>query len=152
MSQEVDMTAQGAEATPAPPRRAGGPPRGGGPRGGGPRGMRPRPPMRGGGGERRGGGGERRGRPRRFGRQSRKVCSFCVDKVDKINCRDIGRLRNYLTDRATIQARRKTGTCSKHQRRLSTAIKRARFLALLPSTSEHIRVAMQYGLRDVPTR
>jgi small subunit ribosomal protein S18 len=105
-----------------------------------------------GGGERRGGGGERRGRPRRFGRQSRKVCSFCVDKVDKINCRDIGRLRNYLTDRATIQARRKTGTCSKHQRRLSTAIKRARFLALLPSTSEHIRVAMQYGLRDVPTR
>jgi small subunit ribosomal protein S18 len=100
----------------------------------------------------RGGGGERRGRPRRFGRQSRKVCSFCVDKVDKINCRDIGRLRNYLTDRATIQARRKTGTCSKHQRRLSTAIKRARFLALLPSTSEHIRVAMQYGLRDVPTR
>ena len=106
--------------------------------------------MRGGGGERR--GGERRGGPRRFGRQSRKVCSFCVDKVGKINCRDIGRLRNYLTDRATIQARRKTGTCSKHQRRLSTAIKRARFLALLPSTGEHIRVAMQYGLRDVPTR
>ena len=139
MSQEVDTTTQEAEAAPAPRRPVGSPPARGAPRG-----MRPRPPMR--------GGGERRGRPRRFGRQSRKVCSFCVDKVDKINCRDIGRLRNYLTDRATIQARRKTGTCSKHQRRLSTAIKRARFLALLPSTSEHIRVAMQYGLRDVPTR
>lgn len=101
----------------------------------------------------RSGGGDRRGgRPRRFGRQSRKVCSFCVDKVEKINYRDIGRLRNYLTDRATIQARRKTGTCSKHQRRLSMAIKRARFLALLPYTSEHVRVAMQHGLRDVQTR
>lgn len=140
MSQEVDTTTREAEATPAPRRPVGGPPARGAPRG-----PRSRPPMR-------GGGGERRPRPRRFGRQSRKVCSFCVDKVDKINCRDIGRLRNYLTDRATIQARRKTGTCSKHQRRLSTAIKRARFLALLPSTSEHIRVAMQFGLRDVPTR
>lgn len=139
MSQEVDTTTQEAEATPAPRRPVGSPPARGAPRG-----PRSRPPMR--------AGGDRRPRPRRFGRQSRKVCSFCVDKVDKINCRDIGRLRNYLTDRATIQARRKTGTCSKHQRRLSTAIKRARFLALLPSTSEHIRVAMQYGLRDVPTR
>lgn len=109
------------------------------------RGPRPRPPMR-------SGGGDRRPRPRRFGRHSRKVCSFCVDKVDRIGYRDIGRLRNYLTDRATMQPRRKTGTCAKHQRRLSMAIKRARFLALLPYTSEHVRVAVQHGLRDVPTR
>jgi small subunit ribosomal protein S18 len=84
-------------------------------------------------------------RPRREGgrgrdfRSRRKVCSFCVDKVKEIDYKDAGRLRRYLSDRGKIEPRRKTGTCAKHQRRLSTALKRARFMALLPYTGEHMR-------------
>ncbi len=51
----------------------------------------------------------------------------------------MGTLRRSLTDRGKIKSRRKTGTCAKHQRRLSLAVKRARYLALLPFTAEHIR-------------
>jgi small subunit ribosomal protein S18 len=51
----------------------------------------------------------------------------------------VGTLRRFLTDRGKIKSRRKTGTCSKHQRRLAIAVKRARHLALLPFTAEHIR-------------
>ena len=84
----------------------------------------------------RGEGRERRRRP--FGR--RKVCSFCVEKVDAIDYKDAGRLRRYLSDRARIEPRRKTGTCAKHQRWLAIALKRARHLALLPYSPEHMRV------------
>ena len=84
------------------------------------------------------------GRPerRRGGRYPprRKVCSFCVDHVDKIDYKDAGKLRRYLSDRGKIEPRRKTGTCAKHQRRLTIALKRARHLALLPYTSEHMRL------------
>jgi small subunit ribosomal protein S18 len=69
----------------------------------------------------------------------RKVCSFCVDKVDDIDYKDAGRLRRYLSERAKIEPRRKTGTCARHQRGLTTALKRARFVALLSYTAEHIR-------------
>jgi small subunit ribosomal protein S18 len=62
-----------------------------------------------------------------------------VDKVQHIDYKDINRLRRYLSDRAKIEPRRKTGTCARHQRGLSTALKRARFMALLPYTAEHIR-------------
>lgn len=75
---------------------------------------------------------------RHFGRRA-KVCSFCVDKVTKIDYKDYDLLRRYLTDRAKIRPRRQTGTCAKHQRALARAIKRARHLALLPFTGEHIR-------------
>ena len=78
----------------------------------------------------------RRGGPRFFHR--RKVCSFCVDKVELIDYKDFARLKRYLSDRARIEARRKTGVCTKHQRALSLALKRARHLALLPFTPEHI--------------
>lgn len=79
-------------------------------------------------------------RPRRhFGR--RKVCAFCVDKVASIDYKDSAKLRRYLSDRGRIEARRKTGTCAKHQRWLALALKRARHLALLPYTAEHIRVS-----------
>jgi small subunit ribosomal protein S18 len=69
----------------------------------------------------------------------RKVCAFCLEKTKTIDYKDVGMLRRYLTDRSKIRSRRKTGTCAKHQRRLAIAVKRARHLALLPFTAEHIR-------------
>lgn len=69
----------------------------------------------------------------------RKVCFFCVEKVQQIDYKDVDGLRRYLSDRGKIEPRRKTGTCAKHQRRLTIALKRARHLALLPYTAEHIR-------------
>jgi small subunit ribosomal protein S18 len=71
----------------------------------------------------------------------RKVCNFCVDKITYIDYKDIARLRRHLTDRAKIESRRKTGTCAKHQRALAVALKRARHVALLPFTAEHIRLS-----------
>ena len=88
------------------------------------------PPRRGGGG---GGGG---GRGRFAGR--RKVCAFCVDKVEHIDYKESGKLRRYVSERGKIEPRRKTGTCARHQRRLTVAIKRARHLALLPYTADHV--------------
>lgn len=83
------------------------------------------------------------GRPerKRGGRYTprRKVCLFCVDKVEEIDYKDAAKLRRFLSDRGKIEPRRKTGTCAKHQRRLTIALKRARHLALLPFTSEHMR-------------
>jgi small subunit ribosomal protein S18 len=91
------------------------------------------------------GGGGRPGRKDGFGRGKytprRKVCHFCVDKVSYIDYKDVARLRRHLTDRAKIESRRKTGTCAKHQRALATALKRARHVALLPYTAEHIRLS-----------
>lgn len=85
------------------------------------------------------GGSDRPARPpRRFGGR-RKVCRFCVDRMDGVDYKDIGRLRMYISDRGKIEPRRKTGACQKHQRFVSTAIKRARHLALLPYTLEHVR-------------
>ena len=69
----------------------------------------------------------------------RKVCGFCVDKIERIDYKDVGRLRRYVSDRGKIEPRRKMGTCSRHQRRLTLALKRARFLALLPYTPDHVR-------------
>ncbi len=85
------------------------------------------------GGPRRTEGGKPRYTPRR------KVCAFCVDKIDLIDYKDVARLRRYLSDRGKIEPRRKTGTCAKHQRRLSVALKNARFMAMLPYTAAHIR-------------
>ncbi len=66
----------------------------------------------------------------------RKVCSFCVDKVESIDYKDIATLKKYVSERGKILPRRVTGTCAKHQRELMTAIKRARHIALLPYTNE----------------
>lgn len=66
----------------------------------------------------------------------RRVCSFCADKMADIEYKDAGRLRKYITERGKILPRRITGNCAKHQRQLTTAIKRARHLALLPFTIE----------------
>ncbi len=80
-------------------------------------------------------------RPRRDYRSRRKVCQFCVDHVRDIDYKDAQRLRRYISDRGKIEPRRKTGTCAKHQRRLAVALKRARHMALLPFTAEHMRGA-----------
>ena len=72
--------------------------------------------------------------PRPEGRRyapRRKVCAFCVDHVVTIDYKDIERISRYISERGMIEPRRKTGTCYWHQRRLATAIKRARHLALL---------------------
>ena len=74
---------------------------------------------------------------RRGGRKGRKkVCAFCVDKVDVIDYKDIARLRRFISERAKILPRRVTGTCAHHQRELTVAIKCARYLSLLPYTSD----------------
>ncbi|MGH2542208.1 MAG: 30S ribosomal protein S18 [Ardenticatenaceae bacterium] len=67
-------------------------------------------------------------------RYRRRVCSFCTDNVTYIDYKDADQLNNFLTDHGKILPRRKTGTCARHQRRLTTAVKRARHLALLPYT------------------
>lgn len=78
---------------------------------------------------------ERPERPvRRKGRK--KVCMFCVDRVEAIDYKDIARLRKYISERGKILSRRTTGTCAQHQRDLTTAIKRARMIALLPYTTD----------------
>ncbi len=88
-----------------------------GPRSGGPR------------GERR--GGKFAPRP--------KVCQFCVDKVKSIDYKQADMLRRFVSDRGKIRPRRQTGTCARHQRHLTTAIKRARHLAMLPFVGQSSR-------------
>jgi len=70
------------------------------------------------------------------------MCTFCADKIKLVDYKDTARLRRYLSDRAKIEPRRKTGTCAKHQRMLTTALKRARHMALLPYTAEQVREMM----------
>ncbi len=66
----------------------------------------------------------------------RKVCHFCADRVEVIDYKDIARLRKFVSERAKILPRRATGTCAKHQRELTTAIKRARQVALIPYVND----------------
>lgn len=73
-------------------------------------------------------GGQRKGR--------KKVCAFCAEKVDTIDYKDVTKLKRFVSERAKILPRRVTGTCAKHQRELTTAIKRARHLALIPYTAD----------------
>ena len=77
--------------------------------------------------------GERRGARRRG-------CEFCIDKRQFADYKDIELLRRYIGDRGKMEPRRKAGTCAKHQRWVRQAVKRARHIALLPYTAEHIRV------------
>jgi small subunit ribosomal protein S18 len=68
-------------------------------------------------------------------RQHRKVCSFCVERIEEIDYKEVARLRRFISERGKILPRRVTGTCARHQRRLTIALKRARHIALLPYTS-----------------
>lgn len=76
-------------------------------------------------------------RPRtfKFKKQKRKVCAFCTDKTMTTDYKDAGRLRRFMTERGKILPRRITGTCTRHQRKLTVGIKRARAIALLPFTT-----------------
>ena len=85
----------------------------------------------GGGGRHYGGGG---GGGRRFRR--RKVCRFCLDKVDLIDFKDVKLLQSYVPERSKIMPRRISGACAPHQRMLAEAIKRARNIALLPYAAD----------------
>ncbi len=66
----------------------------------------------------------------------RKVCQICVDRAGSIDYKDVARLRKFVSERSKIIPRRVTGTCAKHQRDITVAVKRARHLALLPYTSD----------------
>ncbi|TKJ30109.1 MAG: 30S ribosomal protein S18 [Chloroflexi bacterium B3_Chlor] len=83
---------------------------------------------------------DRRERPKRRGGwrfRRKKKCSFCVNKIDSVDYKDVAILRQYISNRGKIKPRRKTGVCARHQRRLALGIKRARHIALLPYTVEH---------------
>jgi small subunit ribosomal protein S18 len=75
--------------------------------------------------------GGRRGFPRR-----RRVCKFCVEKIDYIGYKDVRLLSPFIPERGKIQPRRISGVCATHQRALQTAIKRARQIALIPYTTD----------------
>lgn len=84
-------------------------------------------------------GGGRPGGPRPGGREGgrkffrrKKVCKFCVEKIDSINYKDVRTLSQFVAESGKIVPRRLTGVCTPHQRRLSEAIKQARNIALLP--------------------
>ena len=72
----------------------------------------------------------------RMRRPKKKVCQFCLDKVEHIDYKDTAKLKRFVSERSKILPRRITGTCAKHQRQLTIAIKRARHIALLPYTSD----------------
>ena len=74
---------------------------------------------------------------RRGGGQSRrkKVCYFCANHIDYIDYKDVELLKRYISEKGKILPRRVTGTCAKHQRTLTVAIKRARIMGLLPFTT-----------------
>jgi SSU ribosomal protein S18P len=96
--------------------------------------------------------GNRRQTDTRRGRETRNFitkpafCPFCVRSV-KIDYKDVSMLAQYISDRAKIGSRRRTKACAKHQRRLAQAIKRARFLALLPYAPSHVWKTGGVGLR-----
>ena len=121
---ENETTAVGENVAPAsPPRRFEGPATEG-PRGAGP-----------------GRGPSDEERPRRRMGRRRRVCIMCADKIKVVDYKNVNFLRRFISDRGRIETRRRTSACAKHQRALASAIKRARHLALLPYTAEHLRGA-----------
>ena len=73
---------------------------------------------------------------RRGGTRRRKVCQFCADKAETVDYKDVDKLRKYITERGKILPKRITGTCAVHQRDVTTAVKRARVVALLPYSAD----------------
>jgi len=121
---ENETTAVGENVAPvSPPRRFEGPSTEG-PRGAGP-----------------GRGPSDEERPRRRMGRRRRVCIMCADKIKVVDYKNVNFLRRFISDRGRIETRRRTSACAKHQRALASAIKRARHLALLPYTAEHLRGA-----------
>lgn len=73
---------------------------------------------------------------REKGKKKRRVCAFCVDKIQEVDYKDFSRLRRFITERGKILPRRISGNCAVHQRQLTVAIKRTRQIALLPYSSD----------------
>ncbi|HYK02819.1 MAG: small subunit ribosomal protein [Acidobacteriota bacterium] len=103
-------------------------PRRSGPGAGGPGG--------GGGDDRRGGPGAQQGGKKKFFYRRKRVCKFCVEKIEYIDFKDVKTLQQFIPERGKILPRRISGTCALHQRKLQNAIKRARIAALLPFTAD----------------
>ncbi len=101
---------------------------GGGPRRG--------PGGQGGGDDRRGGPGAQQGGKKKFFYRRKRVCKFCVEKIEYIDFKDVKTLQQFIPERGKILPRRISGTCALHQRKLQNAIKRARIVALLPFTAD----------------
>jgi small subunit ribosomal protein S18 len=94
-----------------------------------------------GGGGRGGRGGDKKAGDKEKGQRRtlfrrRKVCKFCADKIDDINYKDVKLIGPFVPERGKILPRRISGTCAKHQRKLQTAIKRARQIALIPYVTD----------------
>ena len=94
-------------------------------------------PGGGGGDDRRGGGpGGQQGGKTTFVSRRKRVCKFCVEKIEYIDFKDVKTLQQFIPERGKILPRRISGTCALHQRKLQNAIKRARIAALLPFTAD----------------
>lgn len=91
-----------------------------------------------GGDDRRGGGGPggQQGGKKKFFYRRKRVCKFCVEKIEYIDFKDVKTLQQFIPERGKILPRRISGTCALHQRKLQNAIKRARIAALLPFTAD----------------
>ena len=103
-----------------------------------PRGRGPGSGPGGGGDDRRGGGGPggQQGGKKKFFYRRKRVCKFCVEKIEYIDFKDVKTLQQFIPERGKILPRRISGTCAPHQRKLQNAIKRARIAALLPFTAD----------------
>lgn len=66
----------------------------------------------------------------------KKSCRFCLDKTERIDYKDVIRLKRFITEKGKIMPNRLTGNCAKHQRKIAVAVKRARYIALLPYVGE----------------
>ena len=66
----------------------------------------------------------------------KKICSYCVDKIETVDYKQYDKLKRFVTERGKVLPRRISGNCARHQRQLTRAIKKARIMALLPFTSE----------------
>ena len=75
-------------------------------------------------------------KPFRANKKRKKICNFCAEKTEVIDYKDVEKLRKYVTERGKILPKRITGTCAEHQRAVTTAIKRARIVALLPYVAD----------------
>jgi small subunit ribosomal protein S18 len=93
-------------------------------------------PGGGGGDDRRGGPGGQQGGKKKFFYRRKRVCKFCVEKIEYIDFKDMKTLQQFIPERGKILPRRISGTCALHQRKLQNAIKRARIMALLPFSAD----------------
>jgi small subunit ribosomal protein S18 len=101
-----------------------------------PRGRGPGSGPGGGGDDRRGGPGGQQGGKKKFFYRRKRVCKFCVEKIEYIDFKDVKTLQQFIPERGKILPRRISGTCALHQRKLQNAIKRARIVALLPFSAD----------------